>query len=87
MEKTLKSLIPKVNAVGQVNSVSFPPQLNKNLPTNKRIVPQRMFQAKKKRKLNNRSEQNLNESTQNIALSLIMIHKNNMHNDETHCNE
>jgi hypothetical protein len=58
---------PKLNALGRINSrrtfftqqtPSVMKQLPSNFPPNKNIIPQRKFQAKKKRKLDITLEQN-----------------------------
>lgn len=82
MEKNLKSLMPKLNAVSQINSqTSFSPQQKHNSPANKNILPQRMFPAKKKRKICHTFEQNFPQDTQDVALSLILNHKNNLNSN------
>lgn len=79
MEKNLKSLVPMLNAVSYMKSPqAFPVQFNQNSPANKNIVPQRKFQAKKRRKLRNSLQHSSTQDKQNTALSVILNYKDNL---------
>ena len=75
MKQTYKSLLPKLNSIDESNSTFSSPLIQPPPPPNKKITPQRMFQPTKKRKT---TKQNSSEDTQNMTISLILNHKNNV---------